>query len=205
MCLDYQESKWPTFFYSNIITIIITVINQVLTFASITLISWIKYDTHSVQITRVTNGVFAAQFFNTAILIILVYANLEEQSPRIGELLDGQFRDYSPNWYTLVGNNIVQTMFINAFMPIISETIVIVTGSIQRCIDRGCTRDIYRTRQSQIYSYIDLYVGPDHVIHFKYSQLLNVTFVTMMYGLGMPILFPIAGVSYFVFWLVERY
>ena len=128
--MDYQESKLPTFFYSNIITIIITVINQVLTFASITLISWIKYDTHSVQITRVTNGVFAAQFFNTAILIILVYANLQEQSPRIGELLDGQFRDYSPNWYTLVGNNIVQTMFINAFMPIISETIVIVTGSI---------------------------------------------------------------------------
>ena len=148
---------------------------------------------------------FTAQFFNTAILILLVYANLEEQSQGIGQVLDGQFRDYSPNWYTLVGNNIVQTMFINAFMPIISESIVIATGSIFRCIDRGCTRDIYKTRQSQIYSYIDLYVGPDHVIHFKYSQLLNVTFVTMMYGLGMPILFPIAGVSYLVFWLVERY
>lgn len=26
-----------------------------------------------------------------------------------------------------------------------------------------------------------------------------------MYGVGMPILFPIAAVSYFVFWLVERY
>jgi len=48
-------------------------------------------------------------------------------------------------------------------------------------------------------------VGPDYVIHFKYSQILNVTFVTMLYGLGMPILFPIAAVSYFVFWLVERY
>ena len=96
-------------------------------------------------------------------------------------------------------------MFINAFMPIISESIVVATGSLRRCIDRGCTRDIYKTKQSQIYSYIDLYVGPDHVIHFKYSQLLNVTFVTMMYGLGMPMLFPIAGVSYFVFWLVERY
>ena len=27
----------------------------------------------------------------------------------------------------------------------------------------------------------------------------------MMYGVGMPILFPIAGLSYFIFWLVERY
>ena len=34
---------------------------------------------------------------------------------------------------------------------------------------------------------------------------MNVTFVTMMYGVGMPILFPIAAISYFMFWLVERY
>ena len=27
----------------------------------------------------------------------------------------------------------------------------------------------------------------------------------MMYGLGLPILFPIALLSYFIFWLVERY
>ena len=27
----------------------------------------------------------------------------------------------------------------------------------------------------------------------------------MMYGLGLPILFPIAAISYFIFWVVERY
>ena len=84
---------------------------------------------------------------------------------------------------------------------------MIVQG-FKRSMDRGfCTsRDsLYATKQTQIYSYIDLYVGPDYVIHFKYSQILNVTFVTMMYGLGMPILFPIAAVSYLIFWLVERY
>jgi len=27
---------------------------------------------------------------------------------------------------------------------------------------------------------------------------MNVTFVTMMYGIGMPILFPIAAFSYFM-------
>ena len=32
-------------------------------------------------------------------------------------------------------------------------------------------------------------------MHYKYSTLLNVVFVTMMYGLGMPILFPIACLS----------
>lgn len=160
------------------------------------------------MLTKITNGVFIAQFFNTAILILLVYANLEEVSPGVGVILDGQFRDYTPKWYRLVGNNIVQTMFINAFMPIITETVAKLTSGFARCRDRGFSFGadaIYNTNQSQIYSYVDLYVGPDYVIHFKYSAILNVTFVTMMYGLGMPILFPIAAVSYFIFWAVERY
>ena len=57
---------------------------------------------------------------------------------------------------------------------------------------------------TQIYRYIDLYSGPDYIIHFKYSNILNVTYVTMMYGLGLPILFPIAMLTYLIFWSVER-
>lgn len=99
-------------------------------------------------------------------------------------------------------------MFVNAFMPIITESIPVIISKIKQKADRGFhpgASGLYHTKQTQIYSYIDLYVGPDYVIHFKYSQILNVTFVTMMYGLGMPILFPIAGLSYFIFWMVERY
>lgn len=64
---------------------------------------------------------------------------------------------------------------------------------------------LYKTKCSQIYQYMDLYSGPDYIIHFKYSTLLNFTFVTMMYGLGLPILFPIAALAYFIFWATERY
>ena len=42
------------------------------------------------------------------------------------------------------------------------------------------------------------------MIHFKYSGVLNVCFVSLMYGLGMPILFPIAAWTYFVLFSVER-
>lgn len=35
--------------------------------------------------------------------------------------------------------------------------------------------------------------------------MLNITYVTMMYGLGLPMLFPIAFLSYFVLWATERY
>jgi len=41
-------------------------------------------------------------------------------------------------------------------------------------------------------------------MHFKYSSMMNVTFVTFMYGLAIPILFPIALLSYIVLYTVEK-
>lgn len=52
---------------------------------------------------------------------------------------------------------------------------------------------------------MDLYSGEDFIIHFRYSAILNVTYVTMLYGPGLPILFPIAAFSYFIFYSAERY
>jgi len=45
---------------------------------TISMITWIGYDTHSEQLTKITNGVFIGQFFNTAILLLLVYANFAD-------------------------------------------------------------------------------------------------------------------------------
>ena len=53
--------------------------------------------------------------------------------------------------------------------------------------------------------YIDLYAGPTFQIDFRYSRLMNNIFVTMMYGCGLPILFPIALVSLVVTYFVEIY
>lgn len=52
---------------------------------------------------------------------------------------------------------------------------------------------------------MDLYAGSIFYIHYKYAFILNITFVTMMYGLGMPLLFPVAVLSLFVLYVVEKY
>lgn len=38
------------------------------------------------------------------------------------------------------------------------------------------------------------YTGQEWPIHFKYSEALNITFLAMMYGMGMPIMFFMAMV-----------
>lgn len=52
--------------------------------------------------------------------------------------------------------------------------------------------------------YINLYSGADYTLHFKYSTVLNVVYITMMYGVGMPMLFPLAAFNFFNQWITER-
>jgi hypothetical protein len=42
-------------------------------------------------------------------------------------------------------------------------------------------------------------------MHYKYSSIQNIVFITMMFGAGLPRLFPIAAVSFIVLYLLEKY
>jgi hypothetical protein len=53
--------------------------------------------------------------------------------------------------------------------------------------------------------YIELYSGPEFLMHVRYSYLMNTIFVTMMFGASMPVLFPIAFLSLFLVYLMENF
>lgn len=42
-------------------------------------------------------------------------------------------------------------------------------------------------------------------MHYKYSAIMNITFITFMFGSGIPLLFPIAAVAFFVRYTIEVY
>jgi hypothetical protein len=142
---------------------------------------------------------------NTGILLLLVQANLGEVDfPLAASVFNGPFYDYLPLWYTAVGYKLTQTMIINSIFPVIEFGIAYSKLWVFRKMDRKWGSDTYVTKKTNMQTYCDIYSGPEYLIHFKYSGILNVTFVTMMYGLGMPILFPIAAFTYFVLYSLER-
>ena len=100
-------------------------------------------------------------------------------------------------------------MLLNALVPIFDILYAFVPKWFMQRYDQGWESDetqrLYKTKKTQIYQYLDLYTGPDYIVHYKFSGILNVTYVTMLYGLGLPMLFPIAFLSYFIFWATERY
>mmetsp|Transcript_1031 Transcript_1031/g.1315 ORF Transcript_1031/g.1315 Transcript_1031/m.1315 type:complete len:202 (+) Transcript_1031:1713-2318(+) len=60
------------------------------------------------------------------------------------------------------------------------------------------------TKKLTIQQYVNLYSGPNHAMHFKYSMIMVVTFVTFMYGLAIPMLFPLAVFTYLNQYICER-
>jgi len=55
------------------------------------------------MITKITNGVFWMQFVNTALIIVLVFANFNEIGLPGSSIFDGPFYDYTDEWYNQVG------------------------------------------------------------------------------------------------------
>ena len=51
---------------------------------------------------------------------------------------------------------------------------------------------------------MEIYMGPVYYMHYKYSTVLNICFVTMMYGFGLPILFPVAVVGFTILYFLEK-
>jgi len=78
ICKDYVEDFYISFATTNLVQYLIVAINFILRLFIIKLIFFIGKDTESEQTKLITDGVFIVQFFNTALLLLLVNANLEE-------------------------------------------------------------------------------------------------------------------------------
>jgi hypothetical protein len=62
----------------------------------------------------------------------------------------------------------------------------------------------YSTKANSIQQYVDLYQGEEYYMHFKYASMMNITYVTFMYGAGLPILFFYAFLAHLVLYHVEK-
>jgi hypothetical protein len=136
---------------------------------------------------------------------LLVNANLTEHTFIPGhKFIQGPFYDYMPQWYVEVGFKMVQTQIIGCIVPWITCTMAFFLPFVKKFMDTKGTMRKFPTKKTGTAPFVALYSGPDYVLHFKYSGVINVVYVTLMSGVGMPLLFPIAAVNLFSQWITER-
>lgn len=152
----------------------------------------------------ITRSVFICIFFNTGFLVMLCNANLLEQSSMLSAF-NGNDTDFNRNWFTSQGDTIVKSMVFNIWFPIAMEFGNYCQRSTFRFMDWCSTEQGKKTAKTNIQQYINLHSGSKYLLHYRYSTILNVVFITMMFGAGMPILFPIAAMSLTCFFCLEKF
>jgi hypothetical protein len=181
---------------------IIIGLNYFLREACIKLIDWVGYKTETKKLIRTTLVTFYVLFLNTAFLMVLVNANMSEQIFSFG--LNGPISDFNSEWFRTTGTFMVQTMIFNAYYPILEFFMYYMMRWFYRVMDSGIKNDQMKTKTTSIQAYIDVRAGPEYLMHFKYSAILNSVFVTFMFGFGIPILFPICAATLFITYIIEQ-
>lgn len=202
ICKDFQSQVSSVYFWTSALSYLLIGINYILRTVCIMLVDWIGFDTETVRLSKTTTVTFIVQFFNSAFLLLMTNANLSNQPVSFG-LVAGSYPDFDSAWFRSVGDIIVAAMVFNVYYPIIEVGMYWCMRALFRCLDRGCTVK-GSTRSTSIQGYINTYQGPLYFMHYKYSSVLNIMFITFMYGFGMPVLFPISCLSMLVLYFVEK-
>jgi len=167
----------------------------------------IGFSNESKKATFITYSVFYTQFFQTGILCLIApWCVREFTTGFINSFFGGIYTDMNAFWFADVGYVIVFNMCFNASWPIMEFFLFYALRHVKRMRDQKkfWPNAIEKTTTETLFGFTELYSGPKFAVHYKYSYIMMVVFVTFMYGAILPILFPIALLQIFVLYVCER-
>ena len=150
--------------------------------------------------------VLLVTFFNYGLLYIIAPANFNWIGAEEGSFFSGIYTDFTSQWFLDIGVLILETSAFNIIFPLIEFLLFLIIRVIKRCIDQKsiCPTDKYKTRAKTISDFEAIYSGPDFFVHYRLSFIVNIVFVTFLFGPGQPILFFVAFVGLVVTYISER-
>lgn len=181
----------------------VTIVNQVLKALMTGLVNFEKHWTVSgVSQTSMTK-LFISQWINTALVVLIVNANLyglfDEFVPLNKEVLklgSGQADDLGVNWFMLVGSVIATTVCVQIGSTTIPP---IATGIVKAILRKRKPTSMGAFTQGALN---DIYTNPDFNLALRSAQTINVIFMIIMYSSGLPLL-NFVGAAYCLvsFWV----
>ena len=139
---------------------------------------------------------------NIGVVIMIVNFDYGLESPI--PLFQGSYRRFSVQWYRLVGSSICLQMLLMVFSTNLCNLAFQVMYACLRFKDRGWKASARNTQSLSQEDYEDVNIGADPSMDYKYANMLTVLMITMMYGGGIPILYPIAMLYCFVTYWTDK-
>ena len=180
-------------FWGNIATVIVVVINQVLKRGIKASASYAKAHTVEAEMVSTSLRVYACQLLNTAILMLILRSEFSIFHDLPGE----HYPTVNAKWYAEVGAPLIQTMAIQFATPpgVQIFTILLKTVTARKGAQKATTQN--QLNESQAPHNFEIAAG--------YGEVLLAASVTMIFGSGIPLLYHVATVGFFVRAKLERW
>ena len=139
---------------------------------------------------------YVAQLFNTALLTLVIGADLPEVNqylkgtPLEGGMFAGAYRDFDTKWYSEVGLALTITLVSQSLAPRLIVYVLLGVKSIQRR-----SAPFLKSRALTQKDLDDIFLGLDFDISEEYAEVLMLVTMVLMYGSGMPVLYLVGCVA----------
>lgn len=202
LCVDWAQ----TYFSVQVLTyggaVITLFVNVILRFILKGIVQFERHRSKTSELLSRAFKMFVLQFLNTAAIVVFINARIDTG---FEPLRRGEFSDFSEQWYVAVGTSIVLTMALNIVLPHLFPVVLWLITKYRKCSDRSCGCDEHRTKCITQRQLNRLYMGPKMFLDERYAQAFNVIFVCLAFSSGMPLLLPIAMLSFIVTYWVDAF
>lgn len=110
--------RWDTIFLSAYISLGITITNAILEEVIIFFTKKLGIDTHTEETEYMRVFIFSITFFNSVVVILAMGAYLEVDYMNL--VLNGKYRDFTNEWYIVIGSQFVMNTLVDAFSPLLT-------------------------------------------------------------------------------------
>eukprot|EP00357_Protocruzia_adherens_P037188 CAMPEP_0115011922 /NCGR_PEP_ID=MMETSP0216-20121206/24380_1 /TAXON_ID=223996 /ORGANISM="Protocruzia adherens, Strain Boccale" /LENGTH=617 /DNA_ID=CAMNT_0002380781 /DNA_START=1073 /DNA_END=2926 /DNA_ORIENTATION=+ len=176
----------------------VTIINQILKEILQRLSAFQRFHSFSNEQKSLLVTILIAQYLNSAIIPVIVYADLENSAllkhivrvlPFIEEIVsdEGTISDFTREWYTKVSPAIIMFMFVNIFVP---HLLQLIWAPILHCRRKQSWKSQVTQRDLN-----NLYQGRNFKLSHVYAQSLNTVFIAFTFASGLPILYILAAAA----------
>lgn len=141
-------------------------------------------------------NVAAISFLNLGVMVLLVNQRIEQKINF--PILQGRYAEFSVEWYRLVGASLCVQLALAIVSGVGESIFAFIYNAAKRCYDRGFTMKTKKTRQLTQEEYENINFGTEISFEGKYSAMLVIVLMAMMYGPGLPIMYLIAACYFFV-------
>jgi hypothetical protein len=206
-CLDFIKKYSFAVSLTYVAIICTVVVNSVVTL-QINLSAKREYhDSIDLEQSSLMTKIFLSTYVNSVVIVVIAFGGIGGMPEilKTVHIFQGEYEDFNQNWYAAVGTYFIITFVIQAFSTIFND---VVDYCIKKPLYRGMNYVRIQDRQSHAivmqHELNMMEVGPVFSPTQHCAQLMVLLFFAMTLGPGIPILMPLSGLAFSIYFYFDK-